>query len=132
MIGKVIYQLLRFDSAVYAVVGDKIFPMYADAKAAAPYITFDIISNVPNRVKGETSVIDDFRVQINCIATTYDAVADLCAKVRTRLDSYTGEAATGLPYMVNVLFDGENDLLHDEDLYGRAIDYIFRMRKITN
>lgn len=129
MIGKAVYDLLRYDAAVYAVVGTKIYPGYADPKATYPLITYDIVSNVPTYAKGTTGLVEGTRVQINCIAHTYAAVADLAAKVRTAIDGFTGIPTAGAPDIITAIFDGWNDLAYEEDVYGRALDFIMKVRK---
>ena len=131
MIGKVIYAKLRYDADVYNIVNNRIYPVFADLKADVPYVTYDIISNIPTQVKGEVAAVDSIRVQVNCIAATYDAAATLADKVRTALEGYSGLYASGYPYVITTLFDGDNDLPEEEDVTGRALDFIIKVRKTT-
>jgi len=129
MIGNAIYKILADDAGVGAICANQIYPQFAPQKSALPFITYDLISNVPLNSKGNTSHIDSVRVQLNCIADDPLEAANLAAAVRTALDGYAGTpAGTGVA-LRNVMFDGENDLLEEEDTFGRAVDYIFYLKK---
>ena len=124
MIGKAIKKILDDDAGVGAICANRIYPQFAPQGSAMPFVTYDIISNVPLNSKGDTSAIDSFRVQVNCIGVSMDAVAGLAAAVRTALDGYSGTpTATGVT-LRGIMFEGEVDLLEEEDTYGRAVDYI--------
>lgn len=131
MIGKVIYDVLTEDATVLGLVSTRIYPSYADTKATYPFITYDIVSNVPTVAKGTTSLVDMYRIQINCINTTYASVSTLSNAVRTALDGYSGVAESGYYEVITTLFDGDNDLVHEEDVYGRALDFRMKVKKIT-
>jgi len=124
MIGKAVKKILDDDAGVGAICANRIYPQFAPQGSAMPFITYDIISNVPLNSKGDTSAIDSFRVQVNCIGVSMDAVAGLAAAVRTALDGYSGTpTATGVT-LRGIMFEVEADLLEEEDTYGRAVDYI--------
>jgi len=131
MIGKVIYDVLTEDSTVSTLVSTRVYPSYADTKATYPLVTYDVVSNVATVAKGTVSLVDVYRVQVNCIATTYAGAIALAVAVRSALEGFSGLAEAGYYMVVTTLYDGEVDLVHDEDVYGRAIDFRMKVKKIT-
>ena len=75
MIGKAVKKILDDDAGVGAICANRIYPQFAPQGSDMPFVTYDIISNVPLNSKGDTSAIDSFRVQVNCIGVSMDAVA---------------------------------------------------------
>jgi hypothetical protein len=131
MIGTTVYDLLRYDTTVYNLVGTRIYPGYADNKAVYPYIVYDVISVVGETAKGTTSLIDRYRVQVTVIDDSYADLMTLADAARTALEGFSGTATAGAYYITSTLFDGMVDTVEDEQVYGRALDFIFRVRKIT-
>ncbi len=127
MIGVAIYDILKNDSAVSALVGTKIYPMQVKEGDSAPYITYQEISNVPSPTKQTVSLLDQIRVQISSFAEKHEDCFSLAKKVRTALDKASGIYATStfVTKIKQLDYDGEIDLgLDNADLFERAQDYI--------
>ena len=72
MIGVAIYDILKNDTDVSALVGTKIYPIQAKENISAPYITYQEISNIPSPSKGSVSLLDQIRLQISCFAKKHE------------------------------------------------------------
>ena len=76
-----LYDTLRNDASVAALVSTRIYPQVAPDNAATPYITYQVIVGTAyNKASGAP---DSERkvVQVNCISNTYSgakAIAEAC------------------------------------------------------
>lgn len=81
-----LYQWLKADSAVVALVGDGIYRAgNVSQSAAAPYVSWQVISGVPENYADEDPDVDAFRIQVDCWAATADGCAVLARAVRNVL-----------------------------------------------
>lgn len=117
-----IYKLLSEDTDVSALVGTRIYPLYAPQSFVAPYVTYQLVSVVPYNTKSGPSTLDEKLYQINSVGKNYDATIDLSNKVRTALDY---EKVTGVQL---IIYQGEtNNWNDDSQLQGAAMvaqDYL--------
>jgi len=127
MIATAIYARLTATTAVTALVSDRIYPVKAPQGCDMPYITFRLISQVPENTKDTSNQFDRYRVQIDCIGDDFDDVETLAYVVRNALDRSRG---TWAGVTVNtMIYDNTNDLATDfqddsEQVYGKAVDFI--------
>lgn len=87
-VGAAIYELLKNDSAVNALVSGRIFPELAVEGDAAPYIVYSIVSNTPVDTK-DSAPVDEAALEIFSVASTYAVANDLADKVRAALSRKT-------------------------------------------
>ncbi len=128
MVGVAIYDILKNDSAVSALVGTKIYPMQAKESDSAPYITYQVISDVPANTKQTAALIDHYRIQISSFATRYDRAELLAKKAKDALDNHALESYTNDTHTIKVTsikFDDEIPL-HDDsaNLFEIVQDYM--------
>ena len=137
-VGKAVFDILRSDSDVIALVSEsgsnpRIFPSRYDfpTNVLLPYITYQIVSDQPNNTKNGVSTYDYVTVQISIYDIRYGSMIDLASKVRTALD-YTSGTFRGV--VVNkIFFENQNDLFDDsageQGFYGVAQDYRFNINR---
>ena len=127
MVGVAIYDILKNDTDVAALVGTKIYPIQASETATVPYITYQEISNVPASSKDSVSLLDQLRIQVSSFADTQDNVFSLAKKVRIALDKVTGIYSndTFITVVRQLDFDGEIHLyLDNAAIFEIAQDYM--------
>jgi hypothetical protein len=65
-IEEAVVKHLRADTAVAALIGDRLFPGIADAKAAYPYLTYQVISDVDDKTLEGGAGNADATIQLKC------------------------------------------------------------------
>lgn len=128
-IGNAIYNILNTDSAVSAVVNNRIYPLYEPQQANLPCITYQQIEPTPTKIKNGVSPLDEYVVQINSTAMNYTAARDLADKVRTALDFKSG-IFSGIQVQFISYQGGTSTWYNGERLEGAAMimsDYLFRV-----
>jgi len=127
MVGVAIYDILKNDTDVAALVGTKIYPMQTKESDSVPYITYQVISNVPSNTKQTASLIDRYRVQVSCFDTRHDKALLLAKRVRDVLDNHALESYTNDTHTIKISsidFDGEIELkLDNAEVFEIAQDY---------
>ena len=123
MIGKVIYNILSNDADVIAIVGTKIYPMMAGQEQDLPFITYDVLSDIPSQSKTGASLLDQYRVQVSAFGYVYATLMDLHEKIRTALDQQSGTVGTTV--VSDIVFDGRNNLYDQQgNINGVALDFM--------
>jgi hypothetical protein len=131
MIGQAIYTLLSTNVGIKAIVDTRIYPMLAEQFADMPYIVYRTISKVPNNTKGGGRGFDRYRVQIDCVGTSFTSLEDLADKVRTAIDDRVG--TYGAVTILGSRFEDTTDLVLDfqpdsERVYQKSMDFIILAR----
>lgn len=80
-----IYSTLSGAAGVSALVSTRISPQFAEQSEALPYITYDLIGNLPANHLEDIPTLDERRIQVNSYADTYRGAVDLAEAVRTAL-----------------------------------------------
>ena len=128
MIGVAIYNILKNDTDVSALVGTKIYPIQVKEGDSVPYITYQVISNIPSGTKKTSSLLDYYRVQISSFATKHEDAEVLAKKIRDVLDNHALENFYSTSHIIkitSVIFDGEISLgLDNANVFEIAQDYI--------
>ena len=81
------------DTAVAGMVGQRIYPLVAPAKAALPAIVYQRISGMRVATHDGPSELAHPRIQFACIGTTYAGAKNLANAVRVALDGYSGTSS---------------------------------------
>lgn len=89
-------DILRTDSAVLALVGDRIDWLVSPQGGAMPRIVLRVIDDAEGLTYGATDGLSAGRVQVDCYAATYSAAVALARAVRARLASYSGRGFKGV------------------------------------
>lgn len=130
MIGDAIYAILYNSGAgaVFAVVGNKIFPDMAPQSAAFPYIIYRTLDTMPSDDKDGTSGLDTVAVSIECYATamsTARSAADGCRSLMDRKahGTYGGLSISG------IRFAGQNSSSFEFDPHVFVIEQRYELRQ---
>lgn len=127
MPGRVIYGVLSNDAHVAALVGTRIYPIEAVQGASVPYVVYQTVVGIEDKVKGRDSVIKNYRMQIDGFAATKSQISDLMGKIDVALKNYTGSN-----YVLNVdEIEHESDNLSEitsKNLHRESRDYKLRIK----
>jgi len=120
VVGKVIYNKLA------SLVGNRVAPIKMGQGLDLPYITYQLIDQIPEDTKKTVSDFDMQRFQINIFTDDYAEVNTLAASVRSALDNLSA-TVEGVKVLM-CRFANAVDLSEiNEDVYHIAIDYKFRI-----
>ena len=127
MPGRIIYGVLSNDADVTALVGSRIYPIEAIQSASVPYVVYQTVVGIEDKVKGRDSVIKNYRMQIDGFAATKSDVSNLMVKIDVALKNYTGS-----DYVLNVdEIEHESDNLSEitsKNLHRESRDYKLRIK----
>lgn len=119
-LGERIREKLLADAAVKALVGDRIFPQVAKQETARPYITYAVVSDVPEATQdgAPADLLRSARLQLDMWSATYGQAHQLARAV----DNVVGAlAGTDL----SATLESAMDLYEDEtQLHRVSADYI--------
>ena len=124
---KVIYNLLANDAGVSALVSNRISPVLLPQGSAFPAVVYSEVNINATPTKDSNSRLDFTRVQIDCLATTYEGASELADAVREALNVVTPGEYNG----VNVFyieFDNEQEFSDNaadfDGIFQVSQDYI--------
>lgn len=125
--GKAIYSILTGDSAVSALVGNRVYPQIAAQGAAFPFIVYVLQDTSPSDTKSGVSTLDEVRYDIVVASETYAEASDLTNKIRTALDRYTGTVSGVVIDSIQFIdLDVDNDPA--TETYVTSSEYIIRVK----
>jgi hypothetical protein len=106
--GIAIYNILKDDTAVAAIVSDRIYPLVDNQSYVIPYITYQQIYTLPHATKSGPSTQDDKVYQLNIVSNTPIACRTLSEAVRDALEyaTYTD--------VQKIFFEDERDDWNEE------------------
>lgn len=91
-----VYEVLRAASAVTSAVGDRIGSHgQIEQTAGRPYLTWQVITALPENLLGEAPDIDAVTIQINCLHPTDAGIRALARAVLDAIEPYCH--VTGIP-----------------------------------
>lgn len=112
----IIFSALTASPDVSALVQQKVFPVTAAQTTPFPYITYEVVSETPDRCR-QGIANSSMRVQVNVFATSYKHLSAIYRAVRNTLEGPLSEA-------IRSEFLNQSDLYREEgDAYGKAIDF---------
>ena len=85
-----LYEYLKADADVSALVGTRIYPEFAPEKSAKPFIVFRKINNKTIHHLGAPASLNQDDYEFDTVSTTAIQAEDLGQKLRLLLDGYTG------------------------------------------
>ncbi|MEI6599838.1 MAG: DUF3168 domain-containing protein [Comamonadaceae bacterium] len=88
-IGSLVYTALSGNTALAALVGERIFPVIAQAQIAYPYLVYSEVYNAPQNSLGGWSGCDNTRLQIDCWSKSYSNAHAVATLVRAAMASAT-------------------------------------------
>jgi hypothetical protein len=126
-VGKAIYYLLANNAGVSAIT-TRIYPEVAPQDAAAPFIVYRVTSVDPDDTHDGPAVIDEVRVEVICVSTSYDQAADLGGVARVALDRVYGTYNT--VNVESIQFDDVSIYVRDQPRqYGQELTFIVRVKR---
>lgn len=88
--GKAIYGILSSYTDLTDIVSTRIYPEVVAQDAATPFVFFQITGVSPDSFKDGPAEIDEVRVEVSGVHTTYDGACDMGEKIRFALDRVSG------------------------------------------
>jgi len=121
-LGEAVRTLLVADSAVLALVGQRITPLVLPQTEVLPAVTYQEISTAPYNQLGGRSKASQVRLQVNVFAKSYQEAFNISKAILDVLESYSGvSAALQINY---ISYAGKRDLYEEDSrLYHIASDY---------
>lgn len=107
-----LYNILSSNSALTAVVGNRINPLRIPETSALPAIAYQVVSNRGNMTKSGPSKSDFTRVQVMIVASTYASAIEVGDLVRNAMEVETPAIFNGVRVQV-IEYDGEVHLADD-------------------
>lgn len=128
-----LYDLLRIDSGVAAIIGTRIFdgPAPHSVSAVQPYISYRRISKSGPRHLLGPSTLARARYQITCWAPTAAVARDLANKCRLAIDGLR-YATIGTIDIVTIAHQGESDGWADPNDDSENVEYYSRCDYMLN
>lgn len=99
-----LYTHLTNDPDVSALVGDRIYPLLVPQDASLPAIAYQRISTGREEAHTGPSGLCSARIQLTCIADSYESAKSVADAVRKSLDGFSGTMGTfevGACFVVN-------------------------------
>jgi hypothetical protein len=119
-VGKAIKSLLN-------TAGYNCYPEVIPETVTGDAIVYTVISDIPLTSKERTSLVDTFRVQINCYSHSYPNAVTLAQNVRAALDRKSGTYNTVVVDQINFIDQGSSYDL-DMNEVGIRQDYYVRIK----
>lgn len=88
-IQEIIYKILSEDQMISNIIGDKIYPLTVSQGKMIPFVTYTVESMTPNSGKGEISVFDTYRIEIDIFSDKYSTLNNLTNLIRGKFEAFT-------------------------------------------
>jgi hypothetical protein len=98
---------LTASTAVFALAGNRIYPVIAPASSTLPFVVWRRASIQREQSLSAPNGVPKVMVEYQCYATTYEQVRTLADSMRRQLDGWRG--AQGTIEIGNVSLENEND-----------------------
>ena len=116
VIEEALYEHLKNNAGVSALVGNRIYPIEAPQEAALPYLVYQRISGPRVRSHSGPSGLAHPRFQITGAAEAYPALRNVLNAVRVALDGFRGTMGGGVSVGAALV---ENELDSEESFVSR-------------
>lgn len=124
MIGKAIYTALTGNTALNAILANKVFPVVIPQSDQVPALCYWIGSKEPSNTNDGPSHLDKITLNIHIASMTYNELEDIAEKVRVIIE---GVADTSIQ---SIRFNSENDDYNPEGkAYIRNQTYTARRKR---
>lgn len=108
-----VYQLLKNDSGVNALVNGRIYPLVAPQNVQIPYMTYQVVSGLKLQCMGGNIYQGNFRFQINVWGTSYSQVKAISEAVKNAL----------VGFLSSNNIDIRDDYDNESKFFGQIIDF---------
>lgn len=120
---KHIYQLLRSDSGLTAMVGDKIYPLVAEESVSYPFVIFTKESLEGNYNK-DLLLYDSATISVVVAAANYFETVQIAERIRAILENYRDG------YFLSILLDNVTEEFI-EDAYIQQLQFSAKINEIN-
>lgn len=118
VIEEALYEHLKTNAGVSALVGSRIYPIEAPQEATQPYIVYQRISGPRLRSHGGPSGLAHPRFQFTGVAATYPSLRSVMNALRAAFDGFRGVMGGGGGVDVGGCFV-ENEIDSEEGFVSR-------------
>jgi hypothetical protein len=126
MIGKSIYDILKSDVTVAAIVGTQIYPMRTPQAVDPPFVVYTTTDNEPTDTKDGSSTLDEIRFDVSMYSDTMTELESLSDAVRRALDRYSGTNKSNV--IQTIIFEAEdNSYSNKAELYNNIQTFKLRL-----
>lgn len=108
-----VYQLLKSNVAIKALINERVYPMVASQNVVKPYLTYQVISGLKLQCMGGQIYQGDYRMQIDCFSLTYSNVKAISEAVKNALVGFMDSNN------ISIIDDYENETA----LFRQIIDF---------
>ena len=108
-----VYNLLKNDSGVKALVNERVYPLVAPQNVLKPYITYRVINGLKIQCLGGQIFQGDYRMQLDCYSKTYSNVKAISQAVKSCLIGFMDS------HNINIMDDYEDET----QLFKQIIDF---------
>ncbi len=108
-----VYQLLKSNVAIKALINERVYPMVAPQNVVKPYLTYQVISKINLQCMGGKIYRGNYRMQIDCFSLTYSNVKAISKAVENALEGFMSSDD------INIMDDYENETA----LFRQIIDF---------
>ena len=108
-----VYQLLKSNVAIKALINERVYPMVAPQNVVKPYLTYQVISGLKLQCMGGQIYQGDYRMQIDCFSLTYSNVKAISEAVKNALIGFMTSSD------INIIDDYEDET----KLFRQIIDF---------
>lgn len=127
MIEPAIYNLLKDNTAVAAIVSTRIYPDYVPQNALIPAITYQQLSGTRDHTLTDSVDMVPSSWQLNCWEENMPDARSLANAVRVALDNYSGTKSSTVIQCIHL--DDEGDILERKPgsdvitRFGKRLDF---------
>ena len=108
-----VYNLLKNDSGVKALINERVYPLVAPQNVTKPYITYRVINGLKIQCLGGQIYQGDYRMQLDCFALTYSNAKAISKAVKDCLIGFMASNS------INIMDDFEDET----QLFKQIIDF---------
>ena len=108
-----VYQLLKSNVAIKALINERVYPLVAPQNVAKPYITYQVVTGLKLKCMGGKIYQGDYRMQLDCFSLTYSNVKAISKAVENALEGFMSSDD------INIMDDYENETA----LFRQIIDF---------
>lgn len=108
-----VYELLKNDTGVKALINARVYPLVAPQNVQKPYIVYRVISGLKIQCLGGSIFQGDYRMQLDCFGTSYASVKAISQAVKNCLVGFLDS------HNINIIDDYDDET----QLFKQIIDF---------
>lgn len=108
-----VYELLKNDTGVKALINARVYPLVAPQNVTKPYITYRVVTGLKIQCLGGQIFQGDYRMQLDCFGTSYASVKAISQAVKSALVGFLSS------HNINIMDDFEDET----QLFKQIIDF---------